>query len=78
MPNLHTLILEGCSGLTEEVMEDIHRLKHLQHLHFGKVSESGYFRLLKLFPSLVSLCVELYDHESVVDLVEDCSNYGLS
>ena len=52
-------------------MEDIHRLKHLKHLHFrpSHLSESGYFRLLKLFPSLVSLRVELY--ESVLQSVED-------
>ena len=57
--------------MTEKVMEDIHRLKHLQHLDFGPhLSESGYFRLLKLFPSLVSLHVELND-ESVLQSVED-------
>ena len=70
MPNLHTLILQGCTGLTEEIMDDIHRLKHLQHLHFetGDLSEPGYFRLLKLFPRLESLRV--YLHESVLQSVE--------
>ena len=71
MPNLHTLILKYCGGLTEEVMEDIHGLKHLQHLDFGPsyVSQSGYFRLLKLFPRLQSLCVYLY--KSVLLSVKD-------
>ena len=52
-------------------MEDIHGLKHLQHLHFGPshLSEPGYFRLLKLFPRLESLHVYLY--ESLLQWVED-------
>ena len=71
MPNIHTLYLDKCRGVTEKSIESLAKLKHLQNLHFDptNLSPAGFFRLLEMLPGLRSLHV--YLKHSVLECVQD-------
>ena len=71
MPNIHTLDLDKCLGITQESIESLAKLKHLQNLHFDPqdLSTAAFFRLLEVLPGLRSLHV--YLEPSVQECVQD-------
>ena len=71
MPNIHTLDLDECLWITQELIESLAKLKHLQNLHFDptNLSPAGFFRLLEVLPGLRSLHVSL--SPSLLESVQD-------